>query len=54
MSSIYVDPITGNTYEEQITSTKTLPDRTVVTNSTWVLIETSEIKKKVGRPSKKK
>jgi hypothetical protein len=60
MANIYIDSDTGDTYQEQTTTSETLDDGTVVTYSTWGLIESSQledksaVKKKVGRPSKKK
>ena len=52
MVNTYIDPTTGKKYQEVTTNSEELPDGTVVTNSTWVLVETSEIKevskKKVG------
>jgi hypothetical protein len=58
MVNTYVDCETGKTYQEQTTDSETLENGTVVTHSTWILIETpelkSEMKKKVGRPSKNK
>jgi hypothetical protein len=47
----YIDPATGNEYQEVTTDSETLEDGTIVIHSTWIPITQSE--KKVGRPSKK-
>jgi hypothetical protein len=53
MTNTYVDPATGITYQEVTTDSETLEDGTIVTDSTWIPLESTQLKKKVGRPSKK-
>ena len=40
-NNTWIDPATGNTYREETTSTETLPDGTVITQS-WVLVSTPD------------
>jgi hypothetical protein len=39
MTNTYIDPETGKEYQEETTDSETLDDGTVVTHSTWILIE---------------
>jgi hypothetical protein len=53
MTNTYVDPATGITYQEVTSDSETLENGTIVTHSTWIPIDSIQLKKKVGRPSKK-
>ena len=52
MVNTFTNPDTGITYQEVTTTSETLEDGTVVTHSTWMPIESVQLKKKIGRPSK--